>query len=71
MATEWIDPAVVVPIHWGTYSPVRARPGSPSWLDRPLAAFRAELGERDLGDRLRVLAPGGSFAVEPRPELRP
>jgi len=70
-ATEWIDPAVVVPIHWGTYSPVRARPGSPSWLDRPLAAFRAELGERDLGDRLRVLAPGGSFAVEPRPELRP
>ena len=24
---QWIDPAVVVPIHWGTYSPVRARRG--------------------------------------------
>ncbi len=64
-ATEWIDPGVVVPIHWGTYSPVRARPGSPAWLDRPLAAFRTALAERDLADRLRSVAPGGSVEVVP------
>ncbi len=64
-ATEWIDPGVVVPIHWGTYSPVRARPGSPAWLDHPLAAFRTALAERDLADRLRSVAPGGSVEVVP------
>jgi L-ascorbate metabolism protein UlaG (beta-lactamase superfamily) len=65
-ATAWIDPGVVVPIHWGTYSPVRARPGPPAWLDRPLDAFRAALAERSLTDRLRALAPGGSVDVAPR-----
>jgi len=65
-ATDWMDPTVVIPIHWGTYSPVRARRGSPAWLDRPLDAFRDELGERDLADRLRVLVPGGSLEVEGR-----
>ena len=65
-ATEWIDPAVVVPIHWGTYSPVRARRGSPAWLGRPLDAFRAELRDRNRVDRLRILTPGESLSVEPR-----
>ena len=67
VATEWIDPDGVVPIHWGTYSPVRARPGSPAWLDHPLDAFRGALAERDLADRLRAVAPGGSVAVAPAP----
>ena len=65
-ATAWIDPGVVVPIHWGTYSPVRARPGAPAWLDRPRDAFGAALAERSLADRLRALAPGGSVDVAPR-----
>ena len=64
-ATAWVDPGVVVPIHWGTYSPVRARPGSPPWLEHPLDAFRAALEERALADRLRALAPGGSLVVVP------
>jgi len=64
VATEWIDPRTVVPIHWGTYSPVRAGRGSPPWLDRPIAEFRAALGGRQLEDRLLVLRPGGSLALD-------
>jgi L-ascorbate metabolism protein UlaG (beta-lactamase superfamily) len=62
---QWIDPEVVVPIHWGTYSPVRARPGAPAWLDRPLDAFRTALAGRGLVDRLEALAPGESVEVRP------
>jgi L-ascorbate metabolism protein UlaG (beta-lactamase superfamily) len=62
-ATHRLDARHVVPIHWGTYSPVRARPGDPPWLDRPIDAFRAALAELDLGDRLIALLPGGSTPV--------
>lgn len=62
-ATARIDPDLVVPVHWGTYSPVRARRGPPPWLPRPLAAFRAALAARGLKDRLRVLPPGGTLRV--------
>jgi L-ascorbate metabolism protein UlaG (beta-lactamase superfamily) len=48
----------VIPIHWGTYSPVRARPGAPPWLNDPLGAFRHALEERGLGERLIPLRPG-------------
>jgi L-ascorbate metabolism protein UlaG (beta-lactamase superfamily) len=64
IATEWIDPRTVVPIHWGTYSPVRARPGSPPWLAHPLAEFRAALGTRQLEGRLLALQPGGSLTLD-------
>jgi L-ascorbate metabolism protein UlaG (beta-lactamase superfamily) len=59
IAAEWIDPRRVVPIHWGTYSPVRLGPGPPSWLDRPLAEFRVALRTHGLEDRLVVVPPGG------------
>jgi L-ascorbate metabolism protein UlaG (beta-lactamase superfamily) len=62
-ATQLIDPAVVIPIHWGTYSPVRALPGSPAWLERPLARFRDELHALGLADRLVALEPGGTHQV--------
>jgi L-ascorbate metabolism protein UlaG (beta-lactamase superfamily) len=62
-ATARIDPGVVVPVHWGTYSPVRAGRGAPSWLPRPLADFRVALAARGLEDRLRVLAPGATMSV--------
>jgi L-ascorbate metabolism protein UlaG (beta-lactamase superfamily) len=64
-ATAWIDPRVVVPIHWGTYSPVRAGRGAPAWLERPLADFRAQLEAGTVDDRLRVLAPGDSLVIGP------
>jgi L-ascorbate metabolism protein UlaG (beta-lactamase superfamily) len=62
-ATELLDPAAVVPIHWGTYSPVRFGLGTPSWLENPIEAFRAELDGRGLTDRLIALRPGGSTSL--------
>jgi L-ascorbate metabolism protein UlaG (beta-lactamase superfamily) len=62
-ATERLRARHVVPIHWGTYSPVRPRRGSPPWLDRPLDVFRVELASRSLADRLVELLPGESTAL--------
>lgn len=64
VATMRIDPRSVVPIHWGTYSPLRAGRGAPSWLDDPIAAFDAALDGRDLRDRLLVVRPGGSIELD-------
>lgn len=63
-ATEWLDPVRVVPIHWGTYSPIRARRGSPPWLERPIGEFRAALTAAGLDDRLVVVEPGGSLVLD-------
>lgn len=63
-ATARLDPRIVVPIHWGTYSPLRARRGSPPWLDDPVAAFRGALEAQQLGDRLIALAPGGYVQLD-------
>ena len=60
-AVALIDPAVVVPIHWGTYSPVRAGRGAPDWIDAPLAKFESALTEIGLVDRLHALPPGASL----------
>lgn len=63
-ATHWIDPRQVVPIHWGTYSPMRARRGDPPWLERPIGAFRNALGDLSLSDRMCLVEPGGSVTIE-------
>lgn len=63
-ATHWIQPRRVVPIHWGTYSPMRVRRGDPPWLEHPLPAFRSALGRLGLTDRLHPVEPGGSFSLE-------
>jgi len=47
-AVEWVKPAKVVPIHWGTY-PILA--GTP-------AQFKAALDKRGLGERLVEMKPG-------------
>lgn len=60
-AVEWIRPTHVVPIHWGTYSPIRPLPGAPAWIDNPLGAFGDALAERDLRAHLVALRPGESF----------
>lgn len=62
-ATHWISPDRIVPIHWGTYSPLRARRGDPPWLDRPLDSFRSALTDEGIADRLLAIEPGGSFTV--------
>jgi L-ascorbate metabolism protein UlaG (beta-lactamase superfamily) len=59
-AAQRLDAGVVVPIHWGTYSPVRLGAGAPRWLDEPAQRF-AELMARDsMDDRLQLLLPGES-----------
>ena len=62
-ATHRIAPDHLVPIHWGTYSPARARPGAPPWLDSPLEALRAELTAKGHEHRLRALTPGDSMVL--------
>jgi L-ascorbate metabolism protein UlaG (beta-lactamase superfamily) len=63
IATTWLRPQRVVPIHWGTYSPVRPQRGAPPWLENPLQAFRDELEAHDAGDRLTVVRPGHSLEL--------
>ncbi len=60
-ATELLDPDIVVPVHWGTYSPVGIR--RPRWLDTPAERFRAELAAADADGVLRVLTPGSSLIL--------
>jgi len=62
-ATELVQPRLVVPVHWGTYSPVRPRGGPPPWLRDPAHRFESDLGRAGGGDRLRLLDPGGSLAL--------
>lgn len=64
IATEWIAPGSVLPIHWGTYSPVRPVPGAPAWIDDPPAAFARALAARGLERRLLDVRPGGAVTLE-------
>jgi L-ascorbate metabolism protein UlaG (beta-lactamase superfamily) len=66
-ATELLAPRLVLPIHWGTFSPLGLRRGRPSWVDEPVHRFRAGLERVGAEDRLRVLGPGGHLVVDPRP----
>ena len=63
IATEWIAPGAVLPIHWGTYSPVRPLPGAPAWIDDPPAAFAEELAGRGLEHRLARVRPGATLTL--------
>ena len=66
-ATAMIDPRLVVPIHWGTFSPENGRKRTPHWIDQPLRRFADELDAAGLGDRLLALEPGGTARIEPAP----
>jgi L-ascorbate metabolism protein UlaG (beta-lactamase superfamily) len=59
-ATAWIDPRQVIPIHWGTYTPITPRRGTPEWIDDPLAAFTTELDRIGMSHRMVALRPGQS-----------
>jgi L-ascorbate metabolism protein UlaG (beta-lactamase superfamily) len=62
-ATELVRPRLVVPIHWGTYSPLRVRPGPPGWLEVPALEFTDRLATAGHGERLRLLRPGRGLSV--------
>jgi L-ascorbate metabolism protein UlaG (beta-lactamase superfamily) len=61
-ATALVQPRLVVPIHWGTYSPIGLRRRRPGWLHRPAERFASEMADAGHGDRLRLLEPGGRLA---------
>ena len=65
-ATDLIRPQLVVPIHWGTYSPITPRRRPPEWLNRPADQFAAALAEIGQTDRLRLLDPGGGSSTAER-----
>lgn len=68
-ATQLLAPRAVVPIHWGTYSPITARRGPPGWLARPADVFAAELATAGLDERLHLLEPGGRLLLpSPTPD---
>ncbi len=66
-ATGLVEPRLVVPIHWGTFSPLSVRQRRPAWLDEPVERFRAGLDDAGIGERLHVLTPGDTLAVPAHP----
>jgi L-ascorbate metabolism protein UlaG (beta-lactamase superfamily) len=66
-AAGLIAPRLVVPVHWGTYSPIGLR--RPSWLDAPGERFQGEMEGAGVGHLLRLLPPGGSLVLPPEPSL--
>jgi L-ascorbate metabolism protein UlaG (beta-lactamase superfamily) len=62
-AVERIGPRLVVPMHWGTYSPEDGRRRLPGWFDEPAERFADVLAGRGLDDRLRLVEPAGSVIL--------
>jgi L-ascorbate metabolism protein UlaG (beta-lactamase superfamily) len=65
-ASVLLQPQLVVPIHWGTYSPITGRRGAPAWLHRPPERFAAAMETAGHGARLRLLAPSERLLVPAR-----
>jgi L-ascorbate metabolism protein UlaG (beta-lactamase superfamily) len=53
----------VVPIHWGTFSPITLARGRPQWIDQPAADFAAALPAAAPESRLVLLQPGGATQI--------
>lgn len=63
-AVARIRPAVAIPIHWGTYSPIHlGLRGAPAFLRLPAAEFVAAARERAPEAEVRVLEPGESLEL--------
>ena len=63
-AARRLHARVVVPIHWGTYSPIGRRP---TWLTTPAGQFADAMREVGMTDALRLLSPGESVVVPSGP----
>lgn len=62
-AAALLHPAVVVPIHWGTYYPAHVVRGRAELLTEPGPAFTTALARHAPDVRLAMLAPGGSLPL--------
>jgi L-ascorbate metabolism protein UlaG (beta-lactamase superfamily) len=66
-ASLLLRPGLVVPIHWGTYSPQRIGRGEPVWLRRPADAFASAMDAAGHGDRVRMLEPSARLSLPATP----
>jgi L-ascorbate metabolism protein UlaG (beta-lactamase superfamily) len=62
-AVELIEPRLVLPIHWGTYAPEDGRRRLPKWFEAPPTEFEAAATDLGVGDRIRIVEPGGNVIV--------
>lgn len=62
-ATALVAPAVVVPIHWGTFLPIGTRWRHGAALSAPAHAFAAQVARSAPSVRVATLAPGESLTV--------
>ncbi|HEY4609581.1 MAG TPA: MBL fold metallo-hydrolase [Ilumatobacteraceae bacterium] len=61
-AAALLEPRFVVPIHWGTFTPINVI-GRPAWLDRPGKDFAAAMTVVDPAMQLVTLEPGSSTQI--------
>ena len=62
-AAALLDPAVAVPIHWGTLLPIGARARHKVLLSAPPQRFAARVAELAPRTRVTILSPGGELAL--------
>ncbi len=64
-AAAVLGAASVLPIHWGTFSPIGTSMGRgrPDWLDRPAVEFAADLPAAAPESKLVLLKPGEAAQI--------
>ena len=62
-AAAVLGAASVLPIHWGTFSPINIGKRRPSWIDRPAVDFAAALPLAAPESQLVLLQPGESAQI--------
>jgi L-ascorbate metabolism protein UlaG (beta-lactamase superfamily) len=70
-ASLLLQPRLVVPIHWGTYSPVALRRGEPSWLRRPADRFATAMDAAGHGERVVMVEPSRRLVLPPATRSAP
>jgi L-ascorbate metabolism protein UlaG (beta-lactamase superfamily) len=62
-AAALLGAASIVPIHWGTFSPVTLARGRPPWIDQPATDFATALPAAAPDSKLVLLQPGGATQI--------
>jgi L-ascorbate metabolism protein UlaG (beta-lactamase superfamily) len=65
-ATGIVRARLVVPIHWGTFAPMRLGSGAPSWLRRPADDFVGAMRDIGLETPVALISPSGGAVEIPR-----
>jgi L-ascorbate metabolism protein UlaG (beta-lactamase superfamily) len=65
-ALALLQPALAVPIHWGTFLPIGGYRRHGALLHTPVDDFLSRSAELAPGIRIEVLEPGGSLVITPR-----